>query len=191
MGNRTSPVIRGSLVKEVLLNDPPPPPPPNVPELIDSSAEPLPSVRSLVEIHQKKAQCASCHARFDFIGLGLENFDAIGMWREKELVTDVENFSQLKNPRAKRKLYPVDASGSLPNGETFADVQGLKAALMKEERAVAGSVFEGLLCYALGREGSFTDLPLIDAVLDALEAEQYPMRELVKRVVISQPFLNR
>ena len=113
------------------------------------------------------------------------------MWREKELVTDVENFSQLKNPRAKRKLYPVDASGSLPNGETFADVQGLKAALMKEERADAGSVFEGLLCYALGREGSFTDLPLIDSVLDDLKADQYPMRELVKRVVISQPFLNR
>ena len=129
-------------MKEVLLNDPPPPPPPNVPELIDSSADPLPSVRSLVELHQKKTQCASCHARFDFIGLGLENFDAIGMWREKELVTNVENFSQLKNPRAPRKLYPVDASGSLPNGETFADVLGLKAALMKEERAVAGSVFE-------------------------------------------------
>ena len=191
MGNRTSPVIRGSLGKEVLLNDPPPPPPPNVPELIDSSVEPLPSVRSLVELHQKKTQCASCHARFDFIGLGLENFDAIGMWRDKELVTNVENFSQLKNPRAPRKLYPVDASGSLPNGETFADVQGLKAALMKEERAVAGSVFEGLLCYALGRDVSFTDRPLIEAVLDDLEANHFPVRELVKRVVTSQPFRNR
>ncbi len=191
MGNRTSPVIRGSLVKEVLLNDPPPPPPPNVPELIDSSAEPLPSVRTLVEIHQKKAQCASCHARFDFIGLGLENFDAIGMWRDEELVTEAEIFSNLKNPRTKRKLYPVDASGELPNGETFEDVHGLKAALMKEERTVAGSVFEGLLCYALGRDVSFTDLPLIDAVLDDLETDQYPVRELVKRVVTSEPFLSR
>ena len=191
MGNRTSPVIRGSLVKEVLLNDPPPPPPPNVPELIDSSAEPLPSVRTLVEIHQKKAQCASCHARFDFIGLGLENFDAIGMWRDEELVTEAEIFSNLKNPRTKRKLYPVDASGELPNGETFEDVHGLKAALMKEQRTVAGSVFEGLLCYALGRDVSFTDLPLIDAVLDDLEADQYPVRELVKRVVTSEPFLSR
>lgn len=191
MGNRTSPVIRGSLVKEVLLNDPPPPPPPNVPELIDSSAGPLPSVRTLVEIHQKKAQCASCHARFDFIGLGLENFDAIGMWRDEELVTEAEHFSNLKNPRTKRKLYPVDASGELPNGETFEDVHGLKASLMKEERTVARSVFEGLLCYALGRDLSFTDLPLIDAVLDDLEADQYPVRELVKRVVTSEPFLSR
>jgi len=192
MGNRTSPVIRGSLVKEVLLNDPPPPPPPNVPELIASSADPLPSVRTLVELHQKKAQCASCHARFDFIGLGLENFDAIGMWRDKELVTDVENFSQLKNPRAKRKLlYPVDASGSLPNGETFADVQGLKAALMKDERSVAASVFEGLLCYALGRDVSFTDGPLIGAVLDDLEPNHFPVGEMVRRVVTSNPFLSR
>ena len=191
MGNRASPIIRGALVKEILLNDPPPPPPPNVPELIAAKAEPLPSVRTLVELHQTKAQCASCHARFDFIGLGLENFDAIGMWRDEELVTDVENFSQLKNPRAKRKLYPVDASGELPNGETFEDVHGLKAALMKQERAVAASLFEGLLCYALGRDMSFTDLPLIDAVLDDLEADQYPVRELVKRVVTSEPFLNR
>ncbi|MDG1071424.1 MAG: DUF1588 domain-containing protein [Akkermansiaceae bacterium] len=191
MNNRTSPVIRGSLVKEVLLNDPPPPPPPNVPELIASSDDPLPSVRALVELHQTKAQCASCHARFDFIGLGLENFDAIGMWRDEELVTNVEHFHQLKNPRAKRKLYPVDASGELPNGETFKDVKGLKAALMKEKRTVAGSVFEGLFCYALGRDVSFTDLPLIDAVLDDLEADQYPVRELVKRVVTSEPFLNR
>jgi len=190
MGNRTSPVIRGSLVKEILLNDPPPPPPPNVPELIASSADPLPSVRALVELHQKKAQCASCHARFDFIGLGLENFDAIGMWRDEELVTDVENFSQLKNPRAKRKLYPVDASGSLPNGETFEDVQGLKAALMKEGRTVAGSIFEGMLCYALGRDVSFTDLALIKEVLDDLEADHYPVREMVKQVVTCKPFLS-
>ena len=191
MGNRTSPVIRGSLVKEILLNDPPPPPPPNVPELIASSNDPLPSVRTLVKLHQKKAQCASCHTRFDFIGLGLENFDAIGMWRDEELVTNAEFFHQLKNPRAKRKLYAVDASGQLPNGETFEDVQGLKAALMKEERTVAGSVFEGLLCYALGRDVSFTDGPFIDAVLDDLEADHFPVREMVKRVVTSEPFGNR
>ena len=94
-------------------------------------------------------------------------------------------------PRGPKKVYPVDASGELPNGETFEDVHGLKAALLKEERTVAGSVFEGLLCYALGRDVSFTDLPLIDAVLDDLEAEQYPVKELVKRVVTSRPFLSR
>jgi hypothetical protein len=188
MGNRTSPVIRGSLVKEILLNDPPPPPPPNVPELIASSGEPLPSVRDLVELHQQKAQCASCHARFDFIGLGLENFDAIGMWREEELVTHAEHFSQLKNRGTKRKLYPVDASGELPNGEKFKDVHGLKAALMKQERQVAASLFEGLLCYALGRDVSFTDRPIIQKALNELEKEKYPVRDMVFKVVLTNLF---
>ncbi|MGB0292195.1 MAG: DUF1592 domain-containing protein [Luteolibacter sp.] len=191
MGNRASPIIRGALVKEILLNDPPPPPPPNVPELIAARAEPLPSVRSLVELHQTKAQCASCHARFDFIGLGLENFDAVGMWRVEELVTDAEHFSNLKNPRTKRKLYPVDASGSLPNGETFEDVHGLKAALMKQKREVAASLFEGMLCYALGRDASFTDQPIIDAALDELETQDYPVRSMIKQIVLSKPFSKR
>ncbi len=189
MGNRTSPVIRGSLVKEILLNDPPPPPPPNVPELIAASVEPLPSVRSLVALHQKKAQCASCHARFDFIGLGLENFGPVGLWREEELVTDAQQAQQVN--RRPKKTYPVDASGNLPNGETFNDVHGLKAALMKEERAVAGSVFEGMLCYALGRDVSFTDLPLIEEALDELVADKYPVRAMIKQVVTSKPFLER
>jgi hypothetical protein len=188
MGSRTSPVIRGSLVKEILLNDPPPPPPPNVPELIASTTESLPSVRDLVELHQQKAQCASCHARFDFIGLGLENFDAVGMWRDQELVTDVEHFRQLANPKAKRKLYPVDASGELPNGEKFKDVHGLKAALIKQERQVAASLFEGLLCYALGRDVSFTDRPIIEKALNELEKEKYPVRDMIKKIVISEPF---
>ena len=190
MGNRTSPVIRGSLVKEILLNDPPPPPPPNVPELIAAAAEPLPSVRSLVDLHQKKAQCASCHARFDFIGLGLENFSPVGLWRDEELVTDVQEFQQLKNPTIPRKRYPVDASGELPNGEKFKDVYGLKAALMKHEREVAASVFEGILCYSLGRDVSFTDLPIIETSLDELEAEKYPVRSMIKKIVTSKPFLE-
>ena len=188
MGNRTSPVIRGSLVKEILLNDPPPPPPPNVPEL-DAGANPLASVRSLVELHQTKAQCASCHARFDFIGLGLENFDAAGLWRDEELVTEAQEAQQVS--RRPKKIYPVDASGELPNGETFKDVHGLKAALMKEERAVAASIFEGLLCYALGRDVSFTDLPMIEKALNELEPDDFPVRTMIKRIVTSQLFQSR
>ena len=185
MGNRTSPVIRGSLVKEILLNDPPPPPPLNVPELVAAGTVPLASVRSLVKLHQTKAQCASCHARFDFIGLGLENFDALGMWRDEELVTEAQEAHQI--PRRPKKVYPVDASGELPGGETFNDVHGL----MKEERTVAGSLFEGLLCYALGRDVSFTDLPIVEKTLDDLAGESFPIRELVKRVATSKAFLER
>ena len=91
----------------------------------------------------------------------MENFDAIGMWREEELVTHAEHFSQLKNRRTKRKLYPVDASGELPNGEKFKDVHGLKAALMKQERQVAASLFEGL-CVMPSAGCRFTDRPIIE-----------------------------
>ena len=187
MGNRTSPVIRGSLVKEILLNDPPPPPPPNVPEL-DAGADSLASVRSLVELHQTKAQCASCHARFDFIGLGLENFDAVGLWRDEELVTEAQEAQQI--PKRPKKVYPVDASGELPNGETFEGVHGLKAALMKDKRAVAGSIFEGMLCYGLGRDVSFTDLPMIEKTLNELEPDDFPVRAMIKKIVTSEPFIR-
>ena len=88
-------------------------------------------------------------------------------------------------------MYAVDASGSLPNGATFKDVQGLKAALMKEERTVAGSVLEGLLCYALGRDASFTDRPFIMSTLDDLEATNYPVRDMIKKVVASEQFRKR
>ncbi|MCH2209362.1 MAG: DUF1592 domain-containing protein [Lentisphaerales bacterium] len=193
MGNRTSPVIRGALVKEILLNDPPPPPPPNVPELVHTGVDPLASVRSLVVLHQQKAQCASCHARFDFIGLGLENFGPVGVWRDKEIVSQATEAQQLK--RAKKKVYKVDASGELPDGTKFKDIFELKKALMKQKRQVAGSLLEGLLCYALGRDISFTDRPLIRQVLDDLEKKQskgkvYTVKEMVKQVVTSQAFLE-
>ncbi|MCH2209372.1 MAG: DUF1592 domain-containing protein [Lentisphaerales bacterium] len=192
MGNRTSPVIRGALVKEILLNDPPPPPPPNVPELIHEGVDPLASVRTLVELHQEKAQCASCHARFDFIGLGLENFDAIGMWRDRELVSLAEEAQQLdKKPK---KVYEIDASGSLPNGDTFNDIFGLKKALMAQKRQVAASLLEGLFCYAIGRDFSFTDRPFIQQTLNALEldgANEYQVRDMIKKIISSKAFLGK
>ena len=126
--------------------------------------------------------------RFDFIGLGLENFDAVGMWRDEELVTEAQQAQQI--PHRPKKVYAVDASGELPNGEKFEDVHGLKAALMKEERAVAGSIFAGLLCYGLGRDVSFTDRPLIEKSLDALQADNYPIRSMIKQIVTSKPFMN-
>jgi hypothetical protein len=193
MGNRTSPVIRGALLKEILLNDPPPPPPPNVPELVHAGTDPLASVRSLVALHQEKTQCASCHARFDFIGLGLENFDAVGLWRDEELVTEAQHARQI--PSRPKKIYPIDASGSLPNGEVFDGVHGLKSALMKEQRKVAGSMYEGLLCYALGRDASFTDRPRVEEVLNTLSKENtagqsFALRDMILHIVTSQSFLN-
>ena len=195
MGNRPSPIIRGAMVKEILLNDPPPPPPPNVPELVQAGVDPLASVRSLVDLHQKRAQCASCHARFDFIGLGLENFDAVGLWRDKELVSnEVDLIKALENNAKKSKIYDIDPSSELPTGETFGSVQELKKALMKHDDKVAWSVFEGLLCYALGRDASFTDRPFIEQSLKELaqtgKGEKYAVKDMIKQIVTSKMFLE-
>jgi hypothetical protein len=192
MGNRTSPVIRGAMVKEILLNDPPPPPPPNVPELVHKGVDPLSSVRKLVELHQQKAQCASCHARFDFIGLGLENFGPVGVWRNTELVTLAEEAPQIKkNPK---KVYKVEASGKLPDGTSFKDIFGLKKALMKQKSKAAASLLEGLFCYALGRDISFTDRLFIEETLDKLanrnSGAEYPVKEMITEVVTSKYFME-
>ena len=86
-GDRTSPIIRGSMIMDQFLNNPPPPPPPNVPELKEASDDPIP-IRKMIEMHQDKAQCSSCHSKIDPIGFGLESFDAIGRWRSIEKLSD-------------------------------------------------------------------------------------------------------
>src|SRR5438270_378833 len=100
-GNRTSPVLRGKWVLENILNAPPPPPPANVPSLNEDSVGATASLRQQMEEHRKNAVCASCHARMDPLGFGLENYDAVGAWRTMD------------------GKFPIDSSGVLPNGRTF------------------------------------------------------------------------
>ena len=106
-GERTSPPIRGMLLMSRVLNSPPPPPPPNVPELGADVEGPVTN-RKLVELHQTRAQCASCHRRMDPLGFGLEAFDAVGSFREG-----------------------TDTLGRLPDGRTFEGADGLKQVLLE------------------------------------------------------------
>ena len=108
-------MIRGKWVLENLLNAPPPPPPPDVPALDEKSAGVTASVRQQLEAHRANPVCAGCHARMDPLGFGLENYDAIGRWRTMD------------------GKFPVDASGVLPNGKTFADAAELKTILRGDE----------------------------------------------------------
>lgn len=172
-GERSSPVIRGALVMEKLLHDKPPPPPPNVPELGSASKTPLTN-RQLVEAHQKRAQCASCHQKMDVIGFGLENFDVIGQWRDTETVG--------------RKEVPIATGGTLPGGGAFADIEGLKAALLSEKDALARELVESLLAYSLGRTIEFSDADAIEAILDELKREDYPVRSMIHAVTASRLF---
>ncbi|MCB1210794.1 MAG: DUF1592 domain-containing protein, partial [Verrucomicrobiales bacterium] len=172
-GERSSPVIRGALVMEKLLHDKPAPPPPNVPELGSSSKIPLTN-RQLVEAHQKRAQCASCHQKMDVIGFGLENFDVIGQWRDTEKVGNKE--------------VPIATGGTLPGGVAFADIDGLKAALLNEKDALARELVESLLAYALGRTIEFSDADAIEAILHELKREDYPVRSMIHAVTASRLF---
>lgn len=172
-GERSSPVIRGALVMEKLLHDKPAPPPPNVPELGSASKTPLTN-RQLVEAHQKRAQCASCHQKMDVIGFGLENFDVIGQWRDTEKVGNKE--------------VPIATGGTLPGGGAFADIDGLKTALLNEKDALARELVESLLAYALGRTIEFSDADAIEAILHELKREDYPVRSMIHAVIASRLF---
>ena len=142
--NRTSPVLRGKWVLETILGAPPPPPPPDVPSLPDrgDSGKPA-SVRDRLEAHRKNPVCATCHAPMDPLGFALENFDAIGAWRTRDMGAS------------------IDASGALPGGGTFAGPAGLRQLLLSRREHFVGTVAEALLTYAVGRSIEYYDMPAV------------------------------
>ncbi len=171
---RTSPTVRGKWLLENILASPPPAPPPNVPALEDSntSGEEL-SVRALLEVHRKNPVCASCHARMDPLGLSLENFDAIGRWRDLDAG------------------QPIDASGVLPNGAEVNGPGELRAALAAQKTLFARAVIEKLLTYMLGRGLQYYDAPAVREIERAAAQDGYRWSSLVDAVVKSVPFRMR
>jgi hypothetical protein len=173
---RTSPVKRGKWVLEQLLGDPPPPPPAMVPALDKQEAvadgRQL-SVRARLERHRLDPVCASCHQRMDPIGFGLENFDAIGHWRDKD------------------GSQPLDTTGTLPNGQQFKGPVELKAIFMARKDRFVTCLIGKLLTYALGRGVEDIDDVTIDGIEKAMEQNHFRFSFLVSQVVKSYPFLNR
>ncbi|HVS54052.1 MAG TPA: DUF1592 domain-containing protein [Opitutaceae bacterium] len=168
---RTSPVKRGKWVLEDLLGTPPPPPPPNVPDLPNDGKPIAGSLRHQMEQHRANPTCASCHARMDPIGFGLENFDAIGAYRTKD------------------GEFPVDAAGKLSTGESFASAAELTAILSDRRREnFLRNLSEKMLIYSLGRGVERSDRPAIDRIMQQLTAENFRFSALVLAVVKSVPF---
>ncbi len=170
---RTSPVVRGKWILENLLNAPPPTPPPSVPALDESKIGESVSLRQEMEQHRQNVACAACHSRMDPLGFGLENFNAIGAWRELD-GTD-----------------PVDTSGLLPSGRSFRGHQELKQILMDDRNAFVRGLTEKLFIYALGRGLERYDRPTLAAITDALPAADYRFSKLVLGIVGSLPFQMR
>lgn len=172
--DRTSPVKRGKWILENILGKEPPPPPPGVPELEETqTSAPNASLREQLEKHRADPGCASCHTTMDALGFGFENFDAIGVWRDKD------------------GTHAIDSSGVLPSGEKFNGpvelVQILKARKDKFSRALA----EKMLTYALGRGLSYYDRCAVDDILKQLSQNNYRFSEMILGIVHSKPFLKR
>ena len=167
---RTSPVKRGKWVLENLLGTPPPPPPPDVPNLDDKTRKLTGTLRDQMVQHRENPVCASCHARMDPIGFSLENFDAIGAWRDQEGTNS------------------IDSSGQLISGEKFNGAAELTDILAGKKRDdFYRCLSEKMLTYALGRGLEFYDRPATDKMVDALKSNP-KFSSLVLDVVNSVPF---
>lgn len=187
-GEETSPVERGAWVLRKLLNDPPPPAPANVPQLARLSGKVL-TTRERLSAHREEAQCASCHRRIDPIGMGLENFDAVGAWRTKNtyIVKD-DNGTPVKG---KETTWTIDPSGQLHNGPAFRDYFELRDILASKEDDFARGIVEGLIEYALGRPVGFRDEEFVDAVVAEAKKDDYAFREFIHAIVSSEQFHSR
>jgi mono/diheme cytochrome c family protein len=171
--DRTSPVLRGKWVMEVLLGTPPPPPPPNVPDL-EATAEAedgrLRTVRERMEQHRANPACASCHRMIDPIGLALENFDVTGAWRIKD------------------NGAPVDAASALYDGTPLTGPADLRQALLKRSGVLVQNFTENLMTFALGRRLGYADMPAVRSIVRQAGASDHKLSAFVLAIVKSPAF---
>ena len=172
--NRTSVVLRGKFVLDNLLGSPPPEPPPNVPALEESSqtGKQL-TMREAMAQHRENPACRVCHAAMDPIGFSLENYDAVGKWRDMFAGVD------------------VDASGLLPDGAAFNGRKGLENLILDRPTDFVATVTEKLLTYALGRGVEYYDMPTVRSIVRQSEQEDFSWSSLILGVVKSAPFQMR
>lgn len=171
--NRTSPVLRGKFVLENLLGGPPPEPPPNVPALEEESEGRKLTMREAMAKHRENPACRVCHAAMDPIGFSLENYDAVGKWR-------MEFADQ-----------PIDASGLLPDGNTFDGPDGLRDLLLERPDDLVGTITEKLLRFALGRSLEYYDMPQVREIVRKAAIDDYRWSSVILGVIESTPFQMR
>jgi hypothetical protein len=173
--NRTSPVIRGKWILENIFGTPPPPPLPNVPELKEerNPAKVLP-MREQMAQHRANPVCASCHAQMDELGFALENFDAVGEWRDIDAAGS-----------------PIDASAKLPDGTKFAGPVELRKILLNHADDFLTTLTEKLVTYALGRGLEAADAPAIRQIKRDAARANYRFGALIQGIVSSTPFQMR
>ncbi len=169
---RTSPVKRGRFVLDNILNKPPPPPPPGVPEL--EKAQLTGSLREQIEQHRADPACAGCHKLMDPLGLAMENFDAVGLWRTSD------------------RGQPIDASGVLPSGDSVRHAGDLiKTLRSKHADDFARCLTEKLMTYALGRGLEYYDKCAVDRIVSDLKQDNYRFSVLLLGIIESDAFQRK
>ena len=171
--DRTSPVLRGKWVMEVLLGTPPPPPPPNVPDLeatADSEDGRMRTVRERMEQHRANPACSSCHRMIDPIGIALENFDVTGAWRIKD------------------NGMPVDPASALYDGTPLSGPADLRGALLKRSRVLIQTFTENLMTFALGRRLGYEDMPAVRTIVRHAAAADHRFSAFVVGIVNAPAF---
>ena len=176
MSDRTSPVLRGKWVMEVLMGTPPPPPPPNVPAFEaspDAGGGRRLTTRERMEAHASAPVCNSCHRFIDPVGLALDNFDPTGQWRIRE------------------NMAPLDTRGEFYDGTPISSAPELANVLLKRPIPLVRNFTERLLSYAIGRPLEYYDSPTVRAITRSAEADDYKMSALVLEIVKSDVFQMR
>ena len=169
--NRTSVTMRGRWLLANILGAPPPPPPPDIPALKEAGADGQPrSLRERMELHRKNPACAACHQRMDPLGFALENFDALGKWREAS------------------DGAPIDPAAAFPDGSRFEGIRGLRALLAGHKEDFARTLAEKLLAYAIGRGLDYRDMPAVRAIARDAARADYSWSSIVVGIVKSPPF---
>ena len=170
---RTSPVLRGKWVMEVLLGTPPPPPPPGVPDLDETEGVQegkFLTTRERMELHRTNPTCHSCHQFMDPIGLALDNFDVTGKWRIRE------------------NGMPLDTRGTFYSGDEIASPEELQSVLLERPVPLVRNFASNLMAYALGRRVEYFDMPTIRTIVEEAETNDYRMSSFIKGVVNSEAF---
>ena len=168
--DRTSPVLRGRWIMQHLLNDAPPPPPMAVDLPEKSKSTEGKSLRERLEIHRESPSCSVCHETMDQLGFALENFDAIGQWREKD------------------EEFVIDSSGKLPDGREFSGPAGLRDVLVAELDAFRKCLIEQVLTYSLGRGLEYYDQCAVEQIAEEVKERGDSLSAIVRGVVRSVPF---
>ena len=171
---RTQPISRGAWVIEVIFNDPPPPPPNDVPPLDEENVDHSLTIKETFAEHRKNPDCAGCHARLDPLGFALENYDVVGLWRDK-----------YKNNR------DVDPSGKMMKKYEFKTVLDFKEVILKEKKRFAKAFTGHLLRFALSRKLTPAESIVIDNIVAKTEKEDYRIKSIIREIVLSESFMGK